>query len=824
MSNRKRILSFLIAAVLSFTLLSTNFASVLSAAQITAATSNWENHDAQAMQKEISLMAASIEENIIGNEYIEFNVSENDEDSGRFTIGNTGGNPEYSSDNGKKLMFGHPNPWSSYTTIVIDGEAYYFKADNTDFDKANLRAVSTMTVDGVEIKQTIQIVNNETTGIKDTVKISYSYKNTANTSKNVGIRIMLDTMLGDNDGAPFKVPSLGNVTTEKELSGSRIPSSWQAFDNLSNASVFAVGTLYKSGERRPDKVQFASWGNVYYSAGAYNYIIDPGQSVTGDSAVAIYWDAKPLAAGNSSSVCTYYGVGRNDNPTGSGTTEAPINVPSTGFAVMAVDENQSPVSGVQVEIATSYGPKTYVTDENGVVTMNNIGNLPVEGIDGNANTIAKLTLTKQSYLSTNTTRIVKRGDLIVVTMYPDDGKVHISSVLGYIDDKSIDLLQTKMHFDSDAQKTDVADDSSNVKQLRIDITVSSASRISRYQIVQGSDVVFDSYSPVISVPILTGTISEPQKFVNNLRITKLDAGKKVYIRLMDNQNNEVAKKQIGIIVSEPSYVELMPKNGKGSISLGEKIKITVPDDIGIPFIGGAELEFGELKDMPILIEISEDGKVKFAFNPNIPDIESEKWSVSGKNQDSWETIAKDYKEAVQLARSSLKKKSLGKKKVDFTSIGATKFELDIMGYGEGYWDEIHNELNVEVGFVVTATLGKTLTWTFYVPPVPIPISVDVGFEGEVEGRGKMGLIYANKKLSLVGGDLEVEASASATPELYLGVKSVVGASVGGTGKLTGLLNFSNNYQRLTLSGEAFCSAWFTIFKGKKYGQKVHGCL
>jgi hypothetical protein len=105
---------------------------------------------------------------MIENDYLQFYVGsdmEDSEDNGRFTIGNTGGNPNSTSDNNKILLYGHPNPWSSYTTIRIDNNDYIFNSNNTTYDTTNLKAVSTMAVDGVFVTQTLQIINNATTGI-----------------------------------------------------------------------------------------------------------------------------------------------------------------------------------------------------------------------------------------------------------------------------------------------------------------------------------------------------------------------------------------------------------------------------------------------------------------------------------------------------------------------------------------------------------------------------------------------------------------------------------------------------------------------------------
>jgi len=350
---------------------------------------------------------------IIGNSYLEFYVGSDMGDSvnnGRFTIGNTGGNPNFSSDNNRILLFGHPNPWSSFTTIRINNVDYIFYSNNTTYDVANLRAVSTMAVDGVLITQTLEIVNNDATGYKDTVKISYSARNQSTTAKTIGIRIMMDTMLGDNDGAPFKVPSLGNVTYERELSGNAIPQSWQAFDNLTNPTVFAVGTLYRIGDMRPDKIQFAAWPGVYDSLNSWNYAIDTSTPITGDSAVAIYWNPKTVAAGAVITANTYYGVGYASSGSDSLIGDI-ISVPSNEFWIQVLDSStRVAISGATVTV----GGVNKVTDSKGIAKFTN----PTE-------TESTVSVSASGYYGGSFGKVVKKGTSTTILLN-NSGEVNVS--------------------------------------------------------------------------------------------------------------------------------------------------------------------------------------------------------------------------------------------------------------------------------------------------------------------------------------------------------------------------------------------------------------
>lgn len=252
----------------------------------------------------LRMQANSVTQNLFGNEYLEAYVH----NDGRFTMGTREGNPSTSTDDNKILLYGHPNPWSSSTTIRIDGYNYTFKADGPpSINAEGTEAVSVMTVSGVTIRQIISLVNNPSTNRKDVFRIEYQMTNNSGTSRSLGARIMLDTMLGQNDGAPFKVSGIGDVTTEIELVGDDIPQSWQSFDNLLNPSVVSNGILYRNISEKPDKVQFCNWKGIRVTS--WDYTINSQRLLTGDSAVGIYFNPKTYVTGQTRTVRTYYGIG-----------------------------------------------------------------------------------------------------------------------------------------------------------------------------------------------------------------------------------------------------------------------------------------------------------------------------------------------------------------------------------------------------------------------------------------------------------------------------------------------------------------------------------
>ncbi|CDM67393.1 Hypothetical protein CM240_0223 [Clostridium bornimense] len=270
-----------------------------------------ENDEKVMSYRSFSVLAALADEstssfaysgNIMSNEYIEFYLN------GRgYTLGTKEGNPEYISDNNKNLLYGHPGSGTSYTTVNIDDNKYIYSPNvqgvTPDLSEGSVTSVEK--IGNVKIKQKFAIVNNSNTGRNDMVEIRYIVKNEDTVSHSAGLRIMLDTMLGYNDAAPFRVPGIGALSYEKELVGDKIPQYWQAFDNLSNPSVVAQGTFYKEGMIKPDLVQFMNWSRV----NSYSWYLTPTGSSTGDSAVTVFWNPTELLPGEEREYVTYYGIG-----------------------------------------------------------------------------------------------------------------------------------------------------------------------------------------------------------------------------------------------------------------------------------------------------------------------------------------------------------------------------------------------------------------------------------------------------------------------------------------------------------------------------------
>lgn len=276
-----------------------------------------------------------------------------DKSTGAIRLWTTGGDPDNPNDNNKKLLYERPEPKNfdkystSVTAISLDGSKFLYSSRDWQTNLATKSIDSSMTKNNVSISQSYKFVKSTSTDREDLVEISYTVKNNSSLSKKFGMRIMIDTMLGNNDDAPFRIPGTGAVTKEKEYNGDNIPAYYQAFDDLSNPTVVSYGCFDKTSQNKPDYIQFSYWRNQY-NKNLENRIDE--NSLIGDSSVNSIWKEKTLAAGEKKVYKMYYGLGSLQTSTGtldfSGTSEkiATVNHDFTGYnpsSVMAFIKNPS---------------------------------------------------------------------------------------------------------------------------------------------------------------------------------------------------------------------------------------------------------------------------------------------------------------------------------------------------------------------------------------------------------------------------------------------------------------------------------------------------
>jgi len=261
-----------------------------------------------------SFVYASKDYHELGNDYLKVRVYK---DNGRFSIKTVKGSSEEGGDDNKQILY-DDDPPTSFTTIALDDGDDVYKYGSSDgkfISKPHVSGksiISIWKVDDCEITQIISLSSGDSQMIKNSVKIYYEARNVDDKDIKVGIRIVLDTLLGDSDSIPYMVPGKDNISDEAQFKNRDVPTFWYSFDQLKKPKIRSIGTLEGLGLVKPDKLLFANWKRLDVDIWKYKY--DKGRSFKRsllgrrDSAVALYYNTKTIAPGKSYIAATKYGI------------------------------------------------------------------------------------------------------------------------------------------------------------------------------------------------------------------------------------------------------------------------------------------------------------------------------------------------------------------------------------------------------------------------------------------------------------------------------------------------------------------------------------
>ena len=264
---------------------------------------------------------AAIKSEISGNEYTLQNdfikVTVNAR-NGRFSVRTVEGQPVRKNDQNTFLTFlgglfglGRGDSDTSFTTFRINGTDYIFgndydfttpegKAVKSEMGSTEIvthdkyervpvgcqAAVTDWSVEGVTIKQ-ILLIYPDTDADKDNsgnVQVLYNIDNKSGADVNVGARILLDTMVGSNDGPEFQIGTISSNTlsVERMLTKDphrdqgiavenqnywKLPDYWTMKDTLDPSNplatnVIAYGYTNMAGYRDVDYMIVSHWNKL----------------------------------------------------------------------------------------------------------------------------------------------------------------------------------------------------------------------------------------------------------------------------------------------------------------------------------------------------------------------------------------------------------------------------------------------------------------------------------------------------------------------------------------------------------------------------------
>ncbi len=223
---------------------------------------------------------------------------------------------------GKKLTF-DTNGATNNTRIWIDGDTPIIgETDLTQY----LRAVKGNPPSDwewkngdINVTQVLEYVVSGS-GDGDTLRIEYRIENTGKVAHEVGLRLMIDTLIGENDGVPFLIPGQEGLTISAiDLRSEEIPDQIKALEKetLENPGIIINLILKGSEATTPDRVLITGWidkdveWDYLQTVGGVGAPLRRGGKPDGipDSAVGLFFDPEKLAPGQVRTIVTYYGLG-----------------------------------------------------------------------------------------------------------------------------------------------------------------------------------------------------------------------------------------------------------------------------------------------------------------------------------------------------------------------------------------------------------------------------------------------------------------------------------------------------------------------------------
>jgi hypothetical protein len=222
---------------------------------------------------------------------------------------NGGGNSVVAKIDDRASIFGVDGLWASDRTglPMPAGKHGNGKTRTFHFTKEALHVTQTVTV---EPGDPIQTGPDEYKRLLNMCLVRYKLHNKDNRPHTVGLRVLMDTCIGDNDGVPFLLPGVKEmVASSKEFRGIEVPDFVQVLErpNLNDPGLVLQLNLRVSKDlEMPSRFLLTRYpgkeGNKHHKWDV------PSVPIKEDSCVALWWDEKVLNAGATREIGFAYGV------------------------------------------------------------------------------------------------------------------------------------------------------------------------------------------------------------------------------------------------------------------------------------------------------------------------------------------------------------------------------------------------------------------------------------------------------------------------------------------------------------------------------------
>jgi RNA polymerase sigma factor (sigma-70 family) len=237
-----------------------------------------------------------------------------------------------------KLLTSDERGQNNNTRVLVDGSDYRFGFETPnarwyrDKDKklwkgvkvGDRKWVSIMEwkQERLRITQSVQIAVGEQTQLYDTALVKYAVQNLDTKPHTVGVRVLLDTYIGGNDGVPFLIPPSPTAPSGRLLDTmavfekEQVPPFLRALEstepNDRHGTVAEMG-LKLHGLEPLSKVVICRWpGDQGGGSASWEWPFEPmnADPQNRDSCVVLYWNAMTVQPQDRRTLGFTYGLGR----------------------------------------------------------------------------------------------------------------------------------------------------------------------------------------------------------------------------------------------------------------------------------------------------------------------------------------------------------------------------------------------------------------------------------------------------------------------------------------------------------------------------------
>ena len=229
-------------------------------------------------------------------------------------------------------LFVDTDPRTSCLTLVVDSRVTRL-GESSEYQQETRRTARGAEFAWksrlLEVAESFELVTSNASQLADGVRITVSIKNLGEQALEIGVRVLLDTYLGEEGSYHFLLDGQKQLTRETDLTGALRPSSWVSAKPGEGSSSGLLCITSGSGVDIPDRIVFANWQRLNDSSWTFPSSANRGFSnlpySVNDSAVASYHNPRLVPAGTTMTLASILaassagsfgasGAARNEQP------------------------------------------------------------------------------------------------------------------------------------------------------------------------------------------------------------------------------------------------------------------------------------------------------------------------------------------------------------------------------------------------------------------------------------------------------------------------------------------------------------------------------